>query len=46
MKKQELVAGIYKMASSLGGAIGVAVSAAIYNGLASEKISLKVLLMV
>ena len=33
-------AGIYKMASSLGAAFGVAISAAIYTGLSSEVVAL------
>ncbi|QWQ39503.1 MFS transporter [Gemella sp. zg-570] len=36
-EKAGVAAGIYKMASSLGGAIGVTISAAVYNGLASGK---------
>lgn len=34
-EKAGVAAGIYKMASSLGGAIGVAISAAVYNGLSN-----------
>ena len=39
-EKAASAAGIYKMASSLGAAFGVAISAAIYTGLSSEVVAL------
>jgi DHA2 family multidrug resistance protein-like MFS transporter len=39
-EKAASAAGIYKMASSLGAALGVAISAAIYTGLSSEVVAL------
>jgi DHA2 family multidrug resistance protein-like MFS transporter len=39
-EKAASAAGIYKMASSLGAAFGVAISAAIYTGLSSEVVTL------
>lgn len=35
-EKAGVASGIYKMASSLGGALGVAISGAVYNGLSSD----------
>ncbi|MFK4567256.1 MFS transporter [Enterococcus sp. UD-01] len=36
-EKAGVASGIYKMASSLGGALGVAISAAVYNGLSASQ---------